>query len=226
MKRKKVFLWLLAICFSLPMIAQEVEKQDSLQTVDSTFEESLDPSRVPVTMPWIGSMGLSTWDMHQGFNGQISAGVNVGFGKHNPWKGASFFTSLAGLYVLPTSKNGRWTGALGGYYSNFRMFGQQVNTVGVIGLADYQINDRMSVTGFLMHDFGVLDGQKGMFMPMLGLNNPSTTIGGEFNMRLGEKASMSIGISVTNQQHPYLPKEVIPASPASPVSSHTRGARD
>lgn len=223
MKHLKVFLWLLVTCFSLPMIAQEAEKQDSLQTFESAVEECLDPSPVPVVLPWMGNVGMNTWDMHQGLNGQISAGVNVGFGKHNPWKGASFFTSLAGLYVLPTSKNGRWTGALGGYYSNFRMFGQQVNTVGVIGLADYQINDRMSVTGFLMHDFGVLGGQKGMFLPMLGLGNPSTTVGGEFNMRLGEKASMSIGISVTNQQHPYLPNDIISNSSAS---SHTRGARD
>ena len=224
MKRVKVFLWFLLVCFSLPLMAQETEEQDSLQTEDLDLEESMTPSSVPVAMPWMGGIGLIPWNLHQGLNGQIGAGVNVGFGKHNPWKGASFFTNLAGLYVLPTSRNGRWTGAVGGYFSNFRMFGQQVNTMGVLGLADYQINNRMSVTGFLMHDFGVLGGQKGMFPPMLGWGNPSTTVGGEFNMRLGEKASMSIGISVTNQPLYHLPPyETFPASPAS---VHARGARD
>ena len=223
MKRMRVFLWLLISCISLPLMAQETVYQDSLQTLEPALEEFSDPNPVPVALPWRGNVGLSSWDLHQGLNGQISAGVNVGFGKHNPWKGASFFTSLAGLYVLPVSKNGRWTGAVGGYFSNFRMFGQQVNTVGVIGLADYQINDRMSVTGFLMHDFGVLGGQKGMFMPMLGLNNPSTTLGGEFNMRLGEKACMSIGVSVTNQQYNYLPNQFLPPPSVSP---HTHMVRD
>jgi len=216
-------MWLLICSVSLSLIAQDKQKQDSIQTQELELVESAEPSPVAMVLPWMGGMGMNMWDLHQGLNGQISTGVNVGFGKHNPWKGVSFFTSLAGLYVLPTSKNSRWTGAVGGYYSNFRMFGQQVNTVGIMGLADYQINDRMSVTGFLMHDFGVLGGQKGFYSPMMGLTNPSTTLGGEFNMRLGEKSSMSIGISITNQQHNSLPNEIISTPPGSPIS---RGARD
>ena len=39
MKRVKVFLWFLLVCFSLPLMAQETEEQDSLQTEDLDLAE-------------------------------------------------------------------------------------------------------------------------------------------------------------------------------------------
>ena len=59
MKRVKVFLWFLLVCFSLPLMAQETEEQDSLQTEDLDLEESMTPSSAPVAMPWLRGIGLS-----------------------------------------------------------------------------------------------------------------------------------------------------------------------
>ena len=58
MKRVKVFLWFLLVCLSLPLMAQETEEQDSLQTEDLDLEESMTPSSVPVAMPWMDVIGL------------------------------------------------------------------------------------------------------------------------------------------------------------------------
>lgn len=186
-------------------------------------DEQLSPVPMRMSTPWMGpSWGM--WNLHQGMNGQLSAGVNVGFGKNNPWRGASFFTSMAGLYALPVSKNGRWTGAVGGYYTNYRLYGQQVNSVGLMGLVDYQINDKMSATGFVMHDFGLVGNHGPLASPlMMGLENPSTTFGAALNMKLSEKVNMSVGVSVNTRPQTLM---MIPDEMMPPPTDHThRGGR-
>lgn len=223
MKRVSYLLFLLLCLGIVPTFAQEVVKDeaevDSVSTIQPIAdEEEEEPIPLNVSLPWMGGMGLNTWNLHQGLNGQVSAGVRVGFGKNNPWRGGSFFSSMSGLYAFPITQNGRWSGAVGGYYSNYRLFGEQVSSVGVMGIVDYKINDRLSASGFVMHDFGVLgQGRNSMASPLLmDWEAPSTTIGAALDMKLSEKVNLNVGVSFTNQQRSYMPMEMFPSGGTIP----------
>lgn len=145
--------------------------------------------------------GLYDWDLHRGMNLQVETGVRVGWGRHNPWRGASFFTNLGGMYALPLSKDGRWTAAMGGYFSSFRFLGQRDNTFGLMGAMDYSINQRLSIFGFLAHDFGVVGASAMTRPPVPLLETPATTIGAGINCKLTEKTAFSVSLSFTRESH-------------------------
>ena len=164
---------------------------------------------------WPGTGMLSLGPLHYGLNAEIGAGVRVGWGRRNPWRGASFFTDMAGLYALPVSKDGRWTAAFGGYFSNYRMWGEPVNRLGLMGLVDYRINEKLNLTGFVAHDFGAL-GNRHLQGPglwaagyepwMAGYGfgyGPATTVGADLGIQVTEKFALSIGISMTRQQSDF-----------------------
>ena len=153
----------------------------------------------------LGMYGMDMWPLHEGVNAQVGAGVRVGWGKHSPWRGASFFSNAALLYATPLSQDGRWTGAVGGYHSNYRLWGRQVNTLGIMGMVDYRINDRLNVGGFLMHDSGVVGGSRGIGHPMLPFESPSTTLGADLGIRLTQNAALSVGISFTRYEDSFMP---------------------
>lgn len=148
------------------------------------------------SMPWMG-YGMGGWDLHQGLNAQVGAGVRVGWGKHNPWRGASFFTDIAAMYCMPVSKDGKWSAAVGGYFSNYRLWGRQVNSVGLCGLVDYRFNDKLDLSGFVMHDFGVIGGSDAHSPALPFLEQPHTTVGAQLGINVGEKARVEIGLSLT-----------------------------
>ncbi len=171
--------------------------------------------------PYRGLAGLPGWGylpgcgmpfygpLHYGLNAEVGAGVRVGWGKHNPWRGASFFTDLGALYAMPLSRDGRWTAALGGYYSNYRMWGEPVNRLGLTAMVDCRLNERLNLTGFVAHDFGALGGRR-PGMPLYwpcdyGLPGygPATTVGADLGIRVTEKFALSIGISMTHQQSDF-----------------------
>ncbi len=156
------------------------------------------------SMPWMG-YGMGGWDLHQGLNAQIGAGVRVGWGRNNPWRGASFFTDIAAMYCLPLSQDGKWSAAVGGYFSNYRLWGRQVNSVGVCGLVDYRFNDRVNLSGFVMHDFGAIGGHQAGAPLMPFLDQPRTTVGAQLGINASEKLRVEIGLSFTreNGSFPY-----------------------
>ena len=174
-------------------------------TVEPTSEADtlIDMHDTPITnMPWMG-YGLGTWDLHDGLNAQIGAGVRVGWGKNNPWRGASFFTDIAAMYCMPLSKDGKWNAAIGGYFSNYRMWGRQMNSIGVCGLVNYKINEQLDFSGFIIHDFGVIGDKPAGAPYMPFLDQPSTTIGGQLGINIGEKTRLNIGLSFTRQNNPF-----------------------
>ncbi len=209
-----------AAAMPLALMAQEreaastpevAERGDTLLTVAPSLAArpfAISPSTT-FFAPY-GSAMLGAWDLHEGLNAQIGAGVRVGWGKHSPWRGASFFTDVAGLYAFPVSQDGRWTAAVGGYYSNFKLWGSQVNSLGVMGMVDYRVNDRLNVGGFVMHDFGVMGGDRG-WGPTLPYERPSTTVGADVGVRLTEKTSLNVGLSFTTSQEPFGP--LVPPRP-------------
>ncbi len=195
------------LCFLVSALMGQELKEDTLEHYVEESEHLISTPTMPRTFyspSWIDH-GLGEWNLHEGLNAQLSTGIRVGWGRYNPWRGASFFTGMAAMYALPVSKDGKWTVAVGGYYSNFRLWGSQVNTVGVMGMMDYQINERLNVTGFLTHDFGVLGGHR-MGAPYLPfLEDPNTTIGANLGIRISPKAALSVGVSFTTSQSPYSP---------------------
>lgn len=147
--------------------------------------------------------------LHYGLNAELGAGVRVGWGRNNPWRGASFFTDIGALYAQPISKDGRWTAAVGGYYSNYRLWGEPVNRIGLMGMVDYRINEKLNLAGFAVHDFGALGGCR-QGAPFLWPTNygilgygPATTVGADLGIRVSEKFALNVGISMTRQQSDF-----------------------
>ena len=162
-----------------------------------TYTPCLNDTAV-TSMPWMG-YAWGGWDLHQGLNAQIGAGVRVGWGRGNPWRGASFFTDIAAMYCLPLSQDGKWSAAVGGYFSNYRLWGRQVNSVGVCGLVDYRFNDRVNLSGFVMHDFGAIGGHQAGAPQMPFLDQPRTTVGAQLGINASEKLRVEIGLSFTRE---------------------------
>lgn len=177
----------------MPLIRSTQESE--VEDIDANF--TLDDRRV-TGMPWMG-YGLGGWDLHEGLNAQVGAGVRVGWGRNNPWRGASFFTDIAAMYCMPLSRDGRWSAAVGGYFSNYRLWGQQVNSVGLTGLVNYRFNERLDLSGFVMHDFGVIGGHAAGSPLLPFLEQPRTTVGAQLGINMGEKARLEIGLSFTRQ---------------------------
>lgn len=216
------FLLLLLAVVPMSLVAQT--EKDTLSLSVPMQGETMRP--LPITLIAPTYWGVAPLTLHQGLNAEVGLGVRVGFGKRNPWKGASFFTTLTALYAMPLSKDGRWTAAVGGYYDNYRLWNSRVNQLGLMGLVDYRLNERLNLSAFLMHDFGLEDG---MFSarsssapsllcmnpcyPYMALGMPVTTIGANLGIKLSETAAISIGISVSRQQNP-IRYEHIPNNPA------------
>ncbi|MGN0234363.1 MAG: hypothetical protein ACI4B5_08090 [Bacteroidaceae bacterium] len=183
-------------------ITSEADTEIYIPRIRSTRQTASTSDDYVTGLPWMG-YGTGGWDLHEGLNAQVGAGVRVGWGKNNPWKGASFFTDLAAMYCTPISKDGRWNVAVGGYFSNYRLWGRQANSVGICGLVNYQFNDRIDLSGYVMHDFGVIGGHaaNSPFMPFL--EEPHTTIGAQLGINISEKARLEIGLSFTRQNNPF-----------------------
>lgn len=155
---------------------------------------------VPVWRPGVYGPGfMNVWDVHEGFNASVDMGVSVGFGKRNPWRGAHFFTNVTGLYAHPV--NDRLTLAAGMDYSYFSGWGRGLNSIGLFGLANYRINEKLDVTGFVSHDFGQLSPVRPLESPMMPFAGPSTTVGADLGIKLGENTKINLGISFTREQY-------------------------
>ncbi len=191
-------------------------------TVGTAYSRSLPAYAMPPHTLWHGPVWtgfgpLGTWDLHQGLNANIEMGVRVGWGKNNPWRGASFFSNLSGMYVMPLSKDGRWNAGLGGYYSNFRMWGDRKNTLGLMGFVDYQINDRLNAGFFATHDFGLVGDKTAPFSPMPWLDSPATTIGANMGIKVSESVRLNVSMSYTHyhDNDRMFPQNPPPPPPAS-----------
>lgn len=179
-------------------ICAQSELQDSTTlTLTEKTVPALYPSSIWSAPLWMNEGMFGTWGLHEGFNANVDLGVRVGWGKYNPWKGGSFFSNLNAMYVAPLSKDKRWNAAFGGYYSNFRMWGDRKNTLGLTGLLDYQINDRLNAGVFVAHDFGLIGNNTYPHSPLPWLDNPSTTIGANLGIKVNENVRLNVSMSYT-----------------------------
>lgn len=159
------------------------------------------PSMIPVVRPCLMSPFYgSLWEIHKGFNASVDMGVSVGFGKNNPWRGAHFFTSLAALYAHPV--NDRLTLAAGAEYTRFTGWGGGRGSLGVFALANYRINERLDVTGFVSHDLGQLSAHRIPTDPVIpGYTQPTTTIGADLGIKVGENTKINLGVSISREHN-------------------------
>lgn len=132
----------------------------------------------------------TTWDVHEGFNAQIGMGVIVGFGKNNPFKGASFYTDLSLIYAKPVSEH--WTLALGGTLSRFKFFNDNVFTGSVFALGNYRFNEHWSASVYASYNHMP---ECARMYDFTTFNENCARIGGEVTYRFNEKFSMSLGLS-------------------------------
>lgn len=188
--------------------------EDTLFSIDA-------PYRFHLTSPWIGyPFGPWSMDVHRGFNASLDAGVMVGFGRNNPMRGGAFFTNLTALYALPL-RNDRWTLAVGGNYGHYTGWGERQHQFSLFGMANYRINDRLDLTGFISHDFGALGGEDRGLPRVPGFADRRTTVGADLGVKVNEHAKVNIGVSFTREEHPMLGGPMGP----QPMPTPQRGNR-
>lgn len=174
-----------------------------------------------MTRPYLFSTwmptGPSMWgiplDLHEGLNAQIGAGVMVGFGKNNPFKGASFYTDVSLVYAKQLDKH--WSVALGGTLSRFKMWNDYQLSGNVFAIANYKFNEHWSASAYASYNhmpeawscFGV-------YSPMNfnRFNENFARIGGEVTYKFNENFAVSLGVSTdinTDQPRPWKPQHPI-----------------
>lgn len=200
---KKILTLIISLTACTAASAQELSEQitrevaapnDTLYMDREALLDYFKPTLFSISSPW-RNFGYSHWDIHQGFNASLDMGVMVGFGKYNPFKGASFFQNISGLYALPIGK--RWTLAAGGELERYRIFNKYVNNLTVEGMAAYRLNERMTLTGFASHTFGK-GGSPFYYPTMPYLMDNRTTFGADFGMKVTENFSFHVAVSMNN----------------------------
>lgn len=170
-----------------------------------------------LTRPYLFSLWMPTspllWgtplDLHDGFNAQIGLGVIAGFGKNNPFKGASFYTDITLAYAKQLDNH--WSVALGGTLSRFKMWNENVWSGNLFAVGNYKFNEHWSASIYgsynhIPEGMGYID----MYGPMnwARLNENCARIGGEVTYKFNENFAVSIGASTdiyTDNPRPWKP---------------------
>lgn len=152
------------------------------------------------------------WDVHEGLNGQIGAGVMFGFGKNNPFKGASFFNDVSLLYAKSLGE--RWTLAVGGTMSRFRMWDETMLTGSATVLANYKFNEHLNATLSASYHDTLND------KPYLPLMDKCAEIGADINYKFNNGVTVGIGYHQfiqTDSRRPWAPQNTMkPIQPYTP----------
>lgn len=202
-----------------PTAAIECKKE--IEHIDMAEEKSLDIAMPTIGMHrrlWLFSTWMPTspfnwgnfWDLHEGLNAQIGAGVMVGFGKYNPFKGASFFTDVSMAYAKQLDSH--WSVALGGTLSHFKMWNKNEWAGDLFGIANYKFDEHWSASIYASYNHMPLGmGIHGLYAPfdMTYFNQNFARIGGEVTYRFNNNYSISVGISSdipVGEQRPWIPQ--------------------
>ena len=186
---------------------------------DTTSRRLLYLPRYAYGRPYLFSMGMpltpfgwgGMWDVHEGLNAEVGMGVMVGFGKNNPFKGASFFSNVSLLYAKPVSKH--WSVALGGTLSQFRMWNKNEFAGNVFALGNYKFDEHWSASiyGSYNHMPGGMAWMDFYSTPdMMNFNENFARFGAEVTYKFNEKCAISVGVSgdvpVGNNNRPWMPQ--------------------
>ncbi len=96
-------------------------------------------------VPTMWDMGWDSWQLHKGFNAQLSLHAITGFGSGAP-RGVGFGQDAAFMYALPLTS--RLSAAGGLYVSNLDWGGRNYRQMGIAGVATYRVNDVISLYAY------------------------------------------------------------------------------
>ena len=224
-------LFLFLLCTWQAMAQQAEEQRDTMQVVDAVAlllpADSLLPAtdthpyRLPYLMvapgldgcnPWLFGTYAPSWQLHEGFNAQLSMSVMAGFGKHAP-KGVGFGQSGTFAYALPIGKH--FSVAAGVYAQNFDWGPWHRTDVGIAAAFGYHINERISFYAYATKSFL----PKTTPQPSFGIPYYDWAlrdrIGAMAEFKVGQNAT--IGVSVEYSSRPSYP--AMPYWPTSPNSN-------
>lgn len=161
--------------------------------------------------PWfMGSYG-SAWDLHEGFNAQLSLSVAAGIGKYAP-SGVGFGQSGAFAYAAPLSK--RFSFAGGAYVQHFDWGPYRHTDVGVAAVLGFRVNDVVSLYAYGAKSLNPYRYDAlGCCLPYY-MQDYRDRIGAMAEFRVSEKASIQISVE----------RATLPSSPfgVRPMSAEPR----
>lgn len=135
------------------------------------------------------NMGNS-WQLHEGFNAQVSMSLSAAFGHHAP-HGVGFGQSAAFAYALPLSD--RFAVAAGVYADNMTWGGRQATDGGVAAAVRYRLTDAINLYGYATKSFISDEAHRHSLFPY---NPPQfgDRIGAMAEFKIGEKALIQVSV--------------------------------
>lgn len=211
-KKMKTFIATLILGLGFPLMAYSQEGQTTLTTDQEKEAQpvatalpqaySKDSLTVPLAAPIpanrltpeFGMYGISpfdygfaTWELHKGLNASVGLNVTFSPSRYAP-SGVGFGQDAAFMYAVPVSKR---VSIAGGLYASHMDWGfLSYKDVGIAGVAAFKVNERISIYAY---------GNKSLMPQRMPYYYPlpyfsTDKLGGMVNFKLGESASISIGV--------------------------------
>lgn len=211
-KKMKTFIATLILGLGFPLMAYSQEGQTTLTTdqekeaqpVTATLPQAYSKDSLTVSLaapipanrltPEFGMYGISpfdygfaTWELHKGLNASVGLNVTFSPSRYAP-SGVGFGQDAAFMYATPVSKR---VSIAGGLYASHMDWGfLSYKDVGIAGVAAFKVNERISIYAY---------GNKSLMPQRMPYYYPlpyfsTDRLGGMVNFKLGESASISIGV--------------------------------
>lgn len=211
-KKMKTFIATLILGLGFPLMAYSQEGQTTLTTdqekeaqpVTATLPQAYSKDSLTVSLaapipanrltPEFGMYGISpfdygfaTWELHKGLNASVGLNVTFSPSRYAP-SGVGFGQDAAFMYAAPVSKR---VSIAGGLYASHMDWGfLSYKDVGIAGVAAFKVNERISIYAY---------GNKSLMPQRMPYYYPlpyfsTDRLGGMVNFKLGESASISIGV--------------------------------
>lgn len=211
-KKMKTFIATLILGLGFPLMAYSQEGQSTLTTdqekeaqpVTATLPQAYSKDSLTVSLaapipanrltPEFGMYGISpfdygfaTWELHKGLNASVGLNVTFSPSRYAP-SGVGFGQDAAFMYAAPVSKR---VSIAGGLYASHMDWGfLSYKDVGIAGVAAFKVNERISIYAY---------GNKSLMPQRMPYYYPlpyfsTDRLGGMVNFKLGESASISIGV--------------------------------
>ena len=209
---KRPFFLLVCLVGSLFLSAQaqtvvEEAAVDSLPIAGSAPEADTLATRTPLPLPrpvfslaapgfdgcspwYMGTYGPS-WNLHEGFNAQLSMSLSAGLGKHAP-SGVGFGQSAAFAYALPL--NQRFSLAAGVYAQHMDWGAYRNTDVGFSAVLGYKVNDVVSLYAYGTKSFKPKDDFRSVGYFPLYMDYVRDRIGAMAEFKIGENAAIQISV--------------------------------
>lgn len=132
----------------------------------------------------------NAWELHEGFNAQVSMSLTAAFGHHAP-HGVGFGQSAAFAYAIPL--NDRFAVAAGVYADNMTWGGRRFTDGGVAAAVRYRLSDAVNLYGYATKSFISDEARRHSLFPYYPAQL-GDRIGAMAEFKIGEKAMIQVCI--------------------------------